>query len=237
MDMSRNFLTKLTPLTMPTLKKVNLSGNQIADCHAFGGHQTIEVLDMSNNQLEDLSGMQNMPNLVTLNVARNQIKSLRARPPACDEFTPEPFVKNLVAGTEAKDAPGSLDDPKLMQYMWDIVDGNYSMPWTVAITKVEENMATLVGEASLQIQVHQDEVDKVGALFAGDGEGDPSVVGEIDCTRPQVEAQELLPLDSLKTLDMSENQLRGLVSLSKAVPQVNSLKLSANDLSGMDRLA
>lgn len=238
LNMSKNLMTKLTPLTMPTLKKVNLSGNQIVDCMDFGGHATIEVLDMSDNLLADLSGMQNMPNLVSLNVARNKIQSLKNRPPACDEYTPEPFLKNCKAGGDGQDAPPSLDDPKLMSHMWDIVDGNNPLPWTVQITKVEGNLATLSGEASIQIQVHQDEVEKVAAFFAADeGEGGASAVGDIDCSRPLAESQELLPLSSLKTLDMSENQLRGLVSLSKAVPQVSSLKLSANDLSGVDRLA
>jgi Leucine-rich repeat (LRR) protein len=233
MNLSNNKLTKLTPLTMPTLKKVNLSGNQIATCEEFGGHQTIEVLDISDNLLQDLSGLQNMPNLVTLTACRNQIKSLKARPN--EEFTPEPFLTALGSGSATGEAPASLDDPKLMQYMWDAVDGNAPAPWIVTITKVDGNMATLAGEAPIQLQIHQDEVDKVAALLADAGEGD-GIVGTIDCTRPQVETQELDALDSLQTLDMSENQLRGLVGLGKCAPQVSSLKLSANDLGSLDRL-
>jgi len=233
LNLSNNMLTKLTPLTMPTLKKVNLSGNQIAECDEFGGHQTIEVLDMSNNLLKDLSGMQNMPNLVTLNVARNKIQSLKARPN--EEFVPEPFITNFGAGSAAGEAPTGLEDPKLLQYCWDIVDGNAPAPWTVTISKVEGNMATLAGETAIQIQVHQDEADKVQALFDNLGEGD-GVVGTIECTPPPTEMPELEALPALKTLDMSENQLRGLVGIGKAVPQVGSLNLNANDLGSVDRL-
>eukprot|EP00746_Dinoflagellata_sp_MGD_P161581 gnl/MRDRNA2_/MRDRNA2_88784_c0_seq1.p1 gnl/MRDRNA2_/MRDRNA2_88784_c0~~gnl/MRDRNA2_/MRDRNA2_88784_c0_seq1.p1 ORF type:complete len:421 (-),score=113.78 gnl/MRDRNA2_/MRDRNA2_88784_c0_seq1:106-1329(-) len=233
LNLSNNMLSKLTPLTMPDLKKVNLSGNQITACDEFGGHPTIEVLDMSNNLLADLSGMQNMPSLVTLSVARNQLKSLKARPN--EEFTPEPFIKSLGAGSAGGEAPASTDDPKLLQYMWDIVDGNTPAPWIVTITKVEGNMAILAGEAAIQIQVHQDEVDKVAALFEDVGEGD-GIVGTLDCTMPQIETVALEALPSLKTLDMSENQLRGLIGLGKAAPQVDNLKLSANDLGSVDRL-
>lgn len=233
-NLSKNMLTKLTPLTMPDLKKVNLSGNQIAVCEEFGGHPTIEVLDMSDNLLEDLSGMQNMPSLVTLSVARNQIKSLKSRPN--EEFTPEPFLKGLSAGAAAGEAPAGLEDPKLLQYMWDRVDGNSPSPWTVTISKVEGNMAILAGEAAIQIQVHQDELDLVQSLFAELGEGD-GVVGTLDCRLPQVESKPLEALPSLTSLDMSENNLRGLIGLGKAAPQVTSLKLSANDLGNVKPLA
>jgi len=233
-NLSSNMLTKLTPLTMPTLKKVNLSGNKIATCEEFGGHQTIEVLDMSDNLLEDLSGMQKMPTLATLNVARNQIKSLKARPN--EEFTPEPFIKSLAAGPASGEAPASLEDPKLLQYMWDIVDGNAPAPWAVTVTKVEGNMATLGGEAAIQIQVLQEEAEKFEALLADSGEGG-EIAGTLDCSRPQEQTADLESLNSLKTLDMSENQCRGLVSLSNIAPQVTSLTLSANDLGTKDRLA
>lgn len=234
-NLSNNLLSKLTPVTMPTLKKVNLSGNKIANCEEFGGHQTIEVLDMSDNLLEDLSGMQNMPNLVTLSVARNQLKSLKARPN--EEFAPEPFIKNLVAGTPSGDAPASLEDPKLLQYMWDIVDGNAPAPLTVSISKVEGNMATLGGEAAIQIQVDPDELEKIEALFSDTGEGDAGVVGTIVCTMPSEPTVELEALGSLKTLDLMENNLRGLVNLGKIAPQVTSLTLSANDLGTVAVLA
>jgi len=97
-------------------------------------------------------------------------------------------------------------------------------------------MAILAGEAAIAIQVHQDEIDKVQALFAELGEGD-GVVGTLDCTMPQVETPALQALPSLKTLDMSENYLRGLIGLGNAAPQVTSLKLSANDLGSVGRLA
>jgi len=189
---------------------------------------------MSDNLLEDLSGMQNMPSLVTLSVARNQIKSLKSRPN--EEFTPEPFLKGLSAGAAAGEAPAGLEDPKLLQYMWDRVDGNSPAPWTVTISKVEGNMAILAGEAAIQIQVHQDELDLVQSLFAELGEGD-GVVGTLDCRLPQVESKPLEALPSLTSLDMSENNLRGLIGLGKAAPQVTSLKLSANDLGNVKPLA
>lgn len=69
LNLSTNKLTKLTQVGLPSLRRLNLTENEIAVVEDWAGHDTLEILELRKNKLKKLAGVKNMRNLQELYVS------------------------------------------------------------------------------------------------------------------------------------------------------------------------
>ena len=51
LNLSHNKIKYLTPIVLPSLRKLNLNDNWIENCDAFKGHYKLEVLELRKNKV------------------------------------------------------------------------------------------------------------------------------------------------------------------------------------------
>ena len=67
LNLSGNKIKQLTNISLPSLRRLNLSENEISEA-VWKGHNNIEVLELRKNKLRKLKGISNMKNLKELYV-------------------------------------------------------------------------------------------------------------------------------------------------------------------------
>lgn len=76
LDLRKNGLTSLPPIPFPSLTTACFAQNEIAACHEFVGHKSLEKLDLSKNQITSSTGVANMPKLTELDLSTNKMTEL-----------------------------------------------------------------------------------------------------------------------------------------------------------------
>eukprot|EP00388_Colpodella_angusta_P040331 GDKK01049912.1.p1 GENE.GDKK01049912.1~~GDKK01049912.1.p1 ORF type:complete len:308 (+),score=110.79 GDKK01049912.1:43-966(+) len=77
MSLSQNRISKLVKIQIPTIKRLNLSENQISSVdETFDGHLELQSLNLSKNQLKSCDGIVGLPELRELDLSENQITSI-----------------------------------------------------------------------------------------------------------------------------------------------------------------
>jgi Leucine-rich repeat (LRR) protein len=76
LNLSGNKIKALTAITLPALRRLNLSENEISEV-AWKGHNTIEILELRKNKLRKLKGIERMKNLKQLYVCENELTDIR----------------------------------------------------------------------------------------------------------------------------------------------------------------
>lgn len=76
LNISGNKIKALTPITLPSLRRLNLSENEISEV-TWKGHASIEILELRKNKLRKLKGLANLKNLRQLYVCENELTDIR----------------------------------------------------------------------------------------------------------------------------------------------------------------
>lgn len=76
LNLSSNKIKVLSSIVLPSLKRLNLSENEIAEI-TWKGHNYIEILELRKNKLRKLKGIQKMKNLKQLYVCENELTDIR----------------------------------------------------------------------------------------------------------------------------------------------------------------